>query len=905
MLKSRYIYSTLLAALLLLLMSLIGLEAASDDVHEMMLTAQNLDLLPDSLNKDIFEGLNDTTTFRDSIKINVKSRSGLDTVVIYSGKDSVVMNLKSRVMRLRGNAKLEMKDQKLEAEVIELNFDENTLSAEGLADSNKKIIGFPHFTEKGEEYFGEKIKYNFKTKKGLITLGETEMGEGFYFGSKIKRVSENELFVQNGFYTTCDAPHPHFYFGSPEMKVVVQDRIFLDPIILFVEDMPLFAVPLGLFFPNKGGRQSGLIIPTFFFSNNRGVVLNNLGIYLALSDYYDTQIGIDFFSKGGFILKNNSRYKLLNEFDGDLRIEWGKTRLNPEDSYETRYSIGLNHNQKLDPFSTITARLDFRSQDYNRNTSFNLNDVIQQNVSSNASYSTRFENGSSFSVSFQRDQNIIDDTYDQVLPNVTFSLPNLYPLKKLVAQDNWMKDITMSYSVSALKRDSKKKEIKFVNDSTRDTNIVNSYKASIRHSPGISISPKLGYFTVQPSISFSANNYFRRLTRTYNEIDSSTSDTFENGFFTEYTYSLGLSLQTTLYGIADDKNPFLLFLKPSYLGIKAFRHTYQPRLSYSFRPDQSSSSDDFFGKYYDTKQNTEVVYSRFEADDGGIASRKISQSINYSDIHRFAIKLPGIDTLPDKNLDLLELNFSTGYDFEKDSLNLDRINMSFRSPALNFINFSGRASLNLYDEAEQRDIKTGELNGIYRDINQFLIRNGKGLFRMTSLNFEMSTSFSSEGIVLESEFGRESAQDTIKDTTSSLGSRFMQRMQYTSVESDIFGDNSPGYSKLNLPWSLTFGLSYNYNKQNKHSKSESINFRANFAFSLTPTWQIDIGGQYDFIEKELLSPSVNITKDLHCWELVFNWYPTGFNQGFFLRFGVKSSMLSDLKIEKRSSYLYR
>ena len=107
------------------------------------------------------------------------------------------------------------------------------MQAVSAKDSLGKFKGYPKFTDKKDEFVGEKLLYNFQTKRGTITLGETKVQDAFYFGSKVKRVNENTLFIQNGCYTTCDKPHPHFYFGSPTMKVITNDRIFIDPLIVY------------------------------------------------------------------------------------------------------------------------------------------------------------------------------------------------------------------------------------------------------------------------------------------------------------------------------------------------------------------------------------------------------------------------------------------------------------------------------------------------------------------------------------------------------------------------------------------------------------------------------------------------------------------------------------------------
>ena len=122
---------------------------------------------------------------------------------------------------------------------------------------------------------------------------------------------------------------------------------------------------------------------------------------------------------------------------------------------------------------------------------------------------------------------------------------------------------------------------------------------------------------------------------------------------------------------------------------------------------------------------------------------------------------------------------------------------------------------------------------------------------------------------------------------------------------DLFGDNTPGYSPLNVPWDVSVGLSYRYSQQ--YSRSDivrQINLRASLRFSLTPTWSIDANARYDFVRGELLTPVVNLRKELHCWMLTATWNPSGYNRGFYLKFAVKAPHLNDLKIEKRSNRLY-
>ena len=116
-------------------------------------------------------------------------------------------------MRLRGDANAKYRTQKLESEVIEIYFQNGLMNAVSEKDSSGKQQGYPKFSDAGKDYAGEIIKYNFKSKSGTVSLGETNLENGFFFGTHIKRNADESMFVENGCYTTCDHPHPHFHFG--------------------------------------------------------------------------------------------------------------------------------------------------------------------------------------------------------------------------------------------------------------------------------------------------------------------------------------------------------------------------------------------------------------------------------------------------------------------------------------------------------------------------------------------------------------------------------------------------------------------------------------------------------------------------------------------------------------------
>ncbi len=820
-------------------------------------------------------------------------RQSLDTIVVYQARDSASFILGAKKMRLRGDASITMKNQKLNAEIIEMSFGESTLSAEGMRDTSGKLFGFPKFIDGKEEFVGERLKFNLKTKQGVISLGETNVENGFYYGAKIKRMDEQTYFIENGSYTTCDKPHPHFYFGSPKMKVIANDRIFFDPLVMYVEDLPVFILPVGLYFENRSGRQSGLVVPSFFFSSNNGVVFQNLGYYFAPSDYYDTQFGVDIFTKSGYLLKNSTRYVQRDVLNGNFQFSFGRRRISPDYPMLNSWNASLYHSHKFTPQTSAMANLSFSSQDFNRNFSTDITQRLQQQIYSNASLSTSFNNGSTLSFGFSRSQNLITDE-SQTSPSVSYSIPQLFPLKKIVASDSWLREIGFSYSATGNYALSRVREIKTTDTAANimDTSFRSDERYfTISHSPSLSISPKFGYFSVTPSFSYRENWYFRRMTR-FRATDSVYSNTMEYSAapFREYRYDMGFSVGTRLFGL----------IEPRIWGLNALRHTFQPSLGYRYTPEFSARTTSYIGSYYDSVYKRNVEYSRYESD-GGISSAKASQQITYSFANSFEVKTAqSNDTLPDKKTDILRFNISGNYDFEKDSLKFSDITADFRAPALDFLNFSGRANFTLYDDAPALDAISG--NVIQRQINRFLASSGKGLAHLTSFSMNFSTQFSSSGTNTPSEI---TTADTSAKIKPGVGERFAERVNFTETECDLYGGETYGWAPLSMPWHINLTATLAYYSPVGYAISRRLDISGDFGLAPTPTWKI--GGRFNFdaVAGNFFMQSINITKDLHCWNLTFDWTPSGINSGFYLRFGIKASQLQDLKLEKRANPVYR
>lgn len=181
------------------------------------------------------------------------AKDGLEADVVYSCNDSINFDVVEQKVHLYGNAKVTYKAIQLEAEYIVFDWGNKTITAEGMKDSSGNVIGDPIFTE-DQTYNAKKIIYNYQTKKGRINQLITQEGEGYVHGSKVKKNEEDELFIKNAQYTTCDMEDPHFDISISRLKVIPNKKIVTGPAILKIEHVPtpLF-LPFG-WFPVRKGR---------------------------------------------------------------------------------------------------------------------------------------------------------------------------------------------------------------------------------------------------------------------------------------------------------------------------------------------------------------------------------------------------------------------------------------------------------------------------------------------------------------------------------------------------------------------------------------------------------------------------------------------------------------------------
>ncbi|MDP3829728.1 MAG: hypothetical protein Q8Q47_00570, partial [Ignavibacteriaceae bacterium] len=209
----------------------------------------------DSLNLSI----PDSAEVSDSLVTTTKS--DIDSIIFSSATDSLIFDLKIKKMYIYGSGDLRYKETNLKSGKIDVDFETSNVEAfsYGYDSTSNKELQTPVLNDKGEEYKGTRMRYNFKTTRGFITYAATESDNTSYSGAKIKKVSKDVFFVENGIYTTCDEEVPHYCFIGHEMKVIQKEQMIGKWIWLTFGGVP-FPIPLPFaVFPLQSGRRSGII----------------------------------------------------------------------------------------------------------------------------------------------------------------------------------------------------------------------------------------------------------------------------------------------------------------------------------------------------------------------------------------------------------------------------------------------------------------------------------------------------------------------------------------------------------------------------------------------------------------------------------------------------------------------
>lgn len=798
----------------------------------------------------------------------------LSSKVEYKAKDSIRFDVRNKKVYLYNEAEIHYEEITLTAHYIEIDWNTNILHAESGLDSAGKPVGKPRYKEKDQFFDAEKMDYNFETKKGRIVKVITAEGEGHIHGEVVKKMDENYFYIKEGGYTTCVDEHPHFLIKSNKLKVIPNDKVVTGPAYLTFEEVPTpLVLPFG-FFPNKRGQSSGIILPEYGESPTLGFFLKNGGYYFALNDYIDLAIRGDIYSGGSFGLRANSIYKKRYKFNGNLEIDHNTVKQGekefPNFSRQRNYFVRWRHTQdpKARPNSNFSANVNAGSSNNFRN---NLNSTTEEFLTntfqSNISYSQSLPGTPfSYSVNASHSQNTLNKTMDITLPEFTFNMSR-YSLgkifrKKVVGKQTALDKMGISFTFNARNTLTTSEDQLFEPQvyQNLDKRLKNGARVSIPLSTSFKV---FKHFTLNPTLSYDGKIYTKTVRKYWdNDTQELITDTVQEIKMThEASFRTGLS--TNVYGMVQ-------FAKGK---IQAIRHVFTPSLSLNLRPDYSTEQYGYYGV-----GATKGSYSIYDIGIYGKPSsgRQGTLSLSLANNLEMKVRTPKDTVNANKKVKILDFfGASASYNFFADSLKLSDISFSARTTLLNRLNVNFSGVLTPY-----------ALDSNNNKINTFRWNEDKKIGKVTTSSLALSFNINSQG-------QKRNTQTVTR--TSDLG---------TPEQLEEINAHPEAYIDFSVPWNFFLNYNLTYNGLSDDKKfTQALSFNGDI--SITSKWKIGVTSGYDFVAKDLTQTTLNIYRDLHCWEAKFKWVPFGQLQSYSIDINVKASVLQDLKLtRKRDWYDY-
>ena len=914
-------------------------------------------VLPDSV---IARHRADSIARRDSL--DMLGKSSLELPAFSTAKDSIITEFTGgkRKVYYYGGATVTYQDMKLTADYIEYDMETNTVFARGRKDETTgEWVGQPEMTQGKSTYKMEELKYNFDSRKSVITNMITQESEGLLQGEKIKMMPDQSINLQKGMYTVCDLEHPHYYMKLSMAKVVTKpsQKTVFGPAYPVIADVP---IPIGLpfgFVPSKPTRATGMLMPTFGEEVARGFFVKDAGMYFVLGDYFDLSLTGSYFTLGSYSVDINSRYKVNYKFNGGFSLTYSNDQTGEKGSADfvqsKNFGLRWTHSQdaKAHPGMTFSASVNFSSPSNSKYNSRSVDEALQNQVSSSVSFSRNWNGKVSLSVNALHNQNSRDSSYSFTLPNISLSVTRFYPFKQKnrVGKEKLYEKISFGYSTSFQNRlNFKMRDMQDFVMNPDGTHQVDPYtgvrvkefgdslgvKALNRLTNGMGHNFQIGlpnftllkYLNFTPSVSYGMNWMFNA-GRQYleGEVDAEGNPVMVtdksgnlvqaqrvvnepgrafNTFGVTQTYSGSMSMSTRIYG---------MFNFGKHLYVQAIRHVITPSVSMSFSPEKGKAFNGWrtLDAYYDKRgsYHAESMYNIYSVTGhhnsvsppgrGRTGSMNVSLGNNLEAKVRDVRDTTGSGSKKVKILD--QLNFSGSYNFLADSLRMSNIGVSASTNLFNKLNVSGNLNFDPY-AVDERGKRINKYN---------LVATGVPL-RLTNASLSMGISFNGKGTLDGNDGRRSGSEGSGRGSSSGSGdANSYQRIYYHPITGEYIPGGFVYYMNPNAPWSVNFNYSFSYSKSYQYSNNQLLEnkrftqtLNASGNIKLTPRMSINASTGFDIMAMRVTTTQISARYDLHCFNIDVSWVPTGQWKSYSFRIAANASALADLlRFKKSSSYM--
>jgi hypothetical protein len=623
-------------------------------------------------------------------------------------------------------------------------------------------------------------------------------------------------------------------------------------------------------------------------------------------------ITTDLYSKGSTALYLNSTYISRYKYSGTVAFSYSNnnysTNIEKPDSRKD-FSLTWSHAPRTKGTARFSASVNAATSTNNTNNLLGMgqanlaqvqNSNMQRKASSNISLSKSFP-GTPFALAanLRHNQDFSTRRVDLALPDVSFNVNNIYPLKK--SQKLILQNLQFKYTMNATNQINndlglvaKNKDGTF-RDSVAAFNGQNlplffqNANKGVRHVIPLSTSFKImKYFTATASATYNELWYFEKIAWGTSAVNNLTLGTqpVKKQTIHEFNrvsfYNLSIGFTSRIYGTYLAKRPDAV--------IRGVRHLITPTIGFSYNPDFSDPKYGYYQRVGLTDGNGKPYFVSKSIHEGfiyGTAPSGKSEAMSIGVGNTLEMKVRKAKDTVDRKISLLNnLSLGTSYNFLADSFKLAPFALSANSNVLDSkININLSGSIDPYQYRRGRTGTDIHDQPIYNQVRvSRYVWNAGGIGRVTSATLAFSTNLSKKG-------QKQDAANREKIGKSNA----------PQADKDFLLKHPDMYVDFTIPWNLRLSYNITYSRTTgAASVTQSTNFSGDV--SLSEKWKITYSAGYDFIQHQLTQTTFGLSRDLHCWQMSLNWIPFGKFQSYTFNIGIKSSLLKDLKLNRNRSF---
>ena len=188
-----------------------------------------------------------------------------------------------------------------------------------------------------------------------------------------------------------------------------------------------------------------------------------------------------------------------------------------------------------------------------------------------------------------------------------------------------------------------------------------------------------------------------------------------------------------------------------------------------------------------------------------------------------------------------------------------------------------------------------------RIIDDFNIKNGGSLFRMTSTNLTIGYSLNSKGNDRNSKTSDRSRTETLDSggRDDDLFGRSQDFADQRFTEDDDEEEEVGDLYNYSIPWNLRLAYAVNYSNAQRQNEISSHSLMFSGDIEVSPRWNVGSSSGYDFKNKGCSYTQLRFARDLLSWRMNCSWIPFSPRSSWNFFIGIKANVLKDLKYEQR------